>query len=69
MSTYKENYELREMKPEYWDKIAEFIADIIKIKNENILSLNQTLEIKNQELSNQTNQIHNLNETLNFQNN
>ncbi|EAI3693783.1 glycosyltransferase family 2 protein, partial [Campylobacter jejuni] len=57
------------MKPEYWDKIAEFIADIIKIKNENILSLNQTLEIKNQELSNQTNQIHNLNETLNFQNN
>ncbi|EOI1593054.1 alpha-2,3-sialyltransferase, partial [Campylobacter jejuni] len=76
MSTYKENYELREMKPEYWDKIAEFIADIIKIKNENILSLNQTLEIKNQELSNQTNQIHNLNTSLenkenllNFQNN
>ncbi|HEC2393568.1 TPA: hypothetical protein R2A58_001670, partial [Campylobacter jejuni] len=60
MSTYKENYELREMKPEYWDKIAEFIADIIKTKNENILNLNQTLEIKNQELSNQTNQIHNL---------
>ncbi|EAJ8750473.1 alpha-2,3-sialyltransferase [Campylobacter jejuni] len=64
------------MKPEYWDKIAEFIADIIKIKNENILSLNQTLEIKNQELSNQTNQIHNLNTSLenkenllNFQNN
>lgn len=68
MSTYKENYKLREMKPEYWDKIAEFIADIIKIKNENILSLNQILEIKNQELSNQANQIHNLNETLNFQN-
>lgn len=64
MSTYKENYELREMKPEYWDKIAEFIADIIKTKNENILNLNQTLEIKNQELSNQTNQIHNLNTTL-----
>ncbi|RTJ54522.1 alpha-2,3-sialyltransferase [Campylobacter jejuni] len=52
------------MKPEYWDKIAEFIADIIKTKNENILNLNQTLEIKNQELSNQTNQIHNLNTTL-----
>ncbi|EOD6367830.1 alpha-2,3-sialyltransferase, partial [Campylobacter jejuni] len=76
MSTYKENYELREMKPEYWDKIAEFIADIIKIKNENILSLNQALEIKNQELSNQANQIYNLNKTLenkenllNFQNN
>ncbi|KRS91140.1 alpha-2,3-sialyltransferase [Campylobacter jejuni] len=57
------------MKPEYWDKIAEFIADIIKTNNENILGLNQTLEIKNQELRNQTNQIHNLNKTLNFQNN
>ncbi|EOI5175276.1 glycosyltransferase family 2 protein, partial [Campylobacter jejuni] len=64
LNNYKENYELGEMKPEYWDKIAEFIADIIKTKNENILSLNQTLEIKNQELSNQTNQIHNLNTTL-----
>ncbi|EDP2922585.1 hypothetical protein GJ223_09190, partial [Campylobacter jejuni] len=69
LNNYKENYELREMKPEYWDRIAKFIADIIKTKNENILSLNQTLEIKNQELSNQTNQIHNLNKTLNFQNN
>ncbi|EPS9550302.1 hypothetical protein ACVM8T_001782 [Campylobacter jejuni] len=69
MNTYKENYELKEMKPEYWDKIAEFIADIIKTNNENILGLNQTLEIKNQELRNQTNQIHNSNKTLNFQNN
>ncbi|HHS6641917.1 TPA: alpha-2,3-sialyltransferase [Campylobacter jejuni] len=76
LNNYKENYELREMKPEYWDRIAKFIADIIKTKNENILSLNQTLEIKNQELSNQTNQIHNLNTSLenkqnllNFQNN
>ncbi|EAH8846506.1 glycosyltransferase family 2 protein, partial [Campylobacter jejuni] len=49
--------------------MAEFIADIIKTNNENILGLNQTLEIKNQELRNQTNQIHNLNKTLNFQNN
>ncbi|EAJ7722926.1 hypothetical protein BBI71_07635, partial [Campylobacter jejuni] len=61
MSTYKENYELREMKPEYWDKIAEFIADIIKTKNENILSLNQNLKIRSQELDNQSNQIYNLN--------
>ncbi|HFP7527970.1 TPA: hypothetical protein ACHDWQ_000795 [Campylobacter jejuni] len=64
MSTYKENYELREMKPEYWDKIAEFIADIIKTKNENILSLNQNLKIRSQELDNQSNQIYNLNKTL-----
>ncbi|ENX5857775.1 hypothetical protein ACFRA6_001262 [Campylobacter jejuni] len=64
LTDYKENYELKEMKPEYWDRIAKFIADIIKTKNENILNLNQTLEIKNQELSNQTNQIYNLNTTL-----
>ncbi|EDP2684787.1 alpha-2,3-sialyltransferase [Campylobacter jejuni] len=49
------------MKPEYWDKIAEFIADIIKTKNENILSLNQTLKIKNQLLIIKEN-------LLNFQN-
>lgn len=29
LSTYKENYELREMKPEYWDRIAQFVADIL----------------------------------------
>ncbi|EAK5847441.1 hypothetical protein BAY65_04190, partial [Campylobacter lari] len=34
LSNYKENYELKEMKPEYWDKIAKFIADIVKTKNQ-----------------------------------
>ncbi|HEB9317272.1 TPA: hypothetical protein RZK32_001571, partial [Campylobacter coli] len=34
LTDYKENYELKEMKPEYWDKIAEFIADIVKTKNQ-----------------------------------
>ncbi|EAJ0361232.1 hypothetical protein ACS0H5_000419, partial [Campylobacter lari] len=29
LSNYKENYELKEMKPEYWDKIANFIADLV----------------------------------------
>lgn len=33
LSNYKENYELKEMKPEYWDKIAEFIVDINTHKN------------------------------------
>ncbi len=33
LTNYKENYELKEMKSEYWDKIAEFIADIVKTKN------------------------------------
>ncbi|EHD9823511.1 hypothetical protein JN558_002020, partial [Campylobacter coli] len=36
LSDYKENYELKEMKPEYWDRIAEFIADIVKTKNQAI---------------------------------
>ena len=30
LSTYKENYELKEMKPEYWDRIANFIVDFAK---------------------------------------
>ncbi|EAK4453286.1 hypothetical protein C7L53_08890, partial [Campylobacter coli] len=33
LANYKENYELKEMKPEYWNKISEFIADIVKTKN------------------------------------
>ncbi|EAK1250409.1 hypothetical protein A9406_07945, partial [Campylobacter lari] len=32
LSNYKENYELKEMKPEYWDKIAEFVADLVSSK-------------------------------------
>ncbi|EPA5365808.1 hypothetical protein L8X35_04835 [Campylobacter lari] len=45
LSNYKENYELKEMKPEYWDKIAEFIADIVKTKTQTIT--NQTSHIQN----------------------
>ncbi|EEQ63074.1 M protein repeat protein [Helicobacter pullorum MIT 98-5489] len=30
LSNYKENYELKEMKPEYWDRIAAFIVDFAK---------------------------------------
>ncbi|MCV3494074.1 hypothetical protein L8Y65_07410, partial [Campylobacter lari] len=37
LSIYKENYELKVMKPEYWDKIAEFIVDIVKTKNQSIV--------------------------------
>ncbi len=36
LTNYKENYELKEMKPEYWDRIAEFIADIVTTKNQTI---------------------------------
>ncbi|TDJ82044.1 hypothetical protein [Campylobacter volucris] len=33
LTNYKENYELKEMKPEYWDKIAKLIIDINVQKN------------------------------------
>ncbi|OOX91413.1 hypothetical protein BOP97_03180 [Campylobacter coli] len=40
---YKENYELKEMKPEYWDKIAELITDILKDKNKIIKQKNNKI--------------------------
>ncbi|EJC8350285.1 hypothetical protein M0761_001965, partial [Campylobacter coli] len=49
LSDYKENYELKEMKPEYWDRIAEFIADIVKTKNQAIQNKdNQIIAINNE---------------------
>lgn len=61
LTNYKENYELKEMKPKYWDKIAELIADIVKTKNQTIQSnltqiknLNQTIQDKDNLLSFQT---------------
>ncbi len=61
LTDYKENYELKEMKPEYWDKIAELIADIVTTKNQTIQSnltqiknLNQTIQDKDNLLSLQT---------------
>ncbi|ENT7247980.1 hypothetical protein ACE644_001120 [Campylobacter lari] len=71
LSNYKENYELKEMKPEYWDKIAEFIADIIKTKNQSIVdkehiiqnlnnTLNQTIKEKDNIINSNTNHINQL---------
>ncbi|HEG5396486.1 TPA: hypothetical protein SEZ58_001511 [Campylobacter coli] len=72
LSDYKENYELKEMKPEYWDKIAEFIADIIKTKNQAIQNKdNQIISTNNEkqklidEKSNLQTQINQLQNTLN----
>ncbi|ENT3013632.1 hypothetical protein ACY3BG_001475 [Campylobacter coli] len=49
LTNYKENYELKEMKPEYWDRIAEFIADIVKTKNQAIQNKdNQIATINNE---------------------
>ncbi|MGJ0125027.1 hypothetical protein [Campylobacter coli] len=71
LTEYKENYELKEMKPEYWDRIVEFIVDVITTKNQTIQSnltqiknLNQTIETKNQTIQSNLTQIKNLNQTI-----
>ncbi|EGK8010604.1 hypothetical protein IO400_001416 [Campylobacter lari] len=60
LSNYKENYELKEMKPEYWDKIAEFIADIVKTKNQNIADKTNIIQNKDKIITDQTIQIKSL---------
>ncbi|HIC3488062.1 TPA: coiled-coil domain-containing protein [Campylobacter coli] len=64
LTDYKENYELKEMKPEYWDKIAEFIAYIVKTKNQNIADKTIIIQNKDKVIVNQTNQIKSLQTTL-----
>ncbi|ENU8498622.1 coiled-coil domain-containing protein [Campylobacter coli] len=64
LTDYKENYELKEMKPEYWDKIAEFIADIVSTKNQNIADKTIIIQNKDKVIVNQTNQIKSLQTTL-----
>ncbi|MCV3406715.1 alpha-2,3-sialyltransferase, partial [Campylobacter lari] len=64
LSNYKENYELKEMKPEYWDKIAEFIADIIEIKNQNIIDKANIIQNKDKVIIEQTTQIKSLHTTI-----
>ncbi|MFG5086315.1 hypothetical protein O8I31_00615 [Campylobacter lari] len=60
LTDYKENYELKEMKPEYWDKIAEFIADIVKTKNQNITDKTNIIQNKDKIIIDQTTQIKSL---------
>ncbi|WP_370658999.1 hypothetical protein [Campylobacter coli] len=64
LSNYKENYELKEMKPEYWDRIAEFIADIVSTKNQNIADKTIIIQNKDKVIVNQTNQINSLQTVL-----
>lgn len=64
LTDYKENYELKEMKPEYWDKIAEFIADIVSTKNQNIADKTIIIQNKDKVIVNQTNQIKSLQTTI-----
>lgn len=78
LASYKENYELKEMKPEYWDKIAEFISDIVKTKNqviidkENIIqninnTLNNTIKEKDQLINSKSTQLNQIQSKLSFQ--
>lgn len=64
LSNYKENYELKEMKPEYWDKIAEFIADIVKTKNQVIADKTDIIQNKDKIIINQTIQVKSLQTTI-----
>ena len=64
LSNYKENYELKEMKPEYWDRIAKFIVDlakdrkkIIDDKDKLIAQKDQIIQTKNQELESKTEEL------------
>ena len=64
LSNYKENYELKEMKPEYWDKIPNFIVDFSKdrkrlldSKDKELLSLKENNHNLNNELSNKNEDI------------
>ncbi|EFO9431475.1 hypothetical protein PQO74_001617, partial [Campylobacter lari] len=64
LSNYKENYELKEMKPEYWDRIAEFIAYIVKTKNQTIADKINIVQNKDKIIIDQTTQIKSLQATL-----
>ncbi|WP_121764398.1 coiled-coil domain-containing protein [Helicobacter burdigaliensis] len=64
LTNYKENYELKEMKPEYWDRIAEFIADIVKTKNQNITDKTNIIQNKDKVITKQTTQIESLQTTI-----
>ncbi|ELP9119577.1 hypothetical protein QTU61_000110 [Campylobacter lari] len=74
LTNYKENYELKEMKPEYWDKIAELIANMVSTKNQiiqnnltQIQNLNQNIKLKEQTIKDNLTQIQLLNNQLSFQ--
>ncbi|HEC1786690.1 TPA: hypothetical protein R1733_001557, partial [Campylobacter lari] len=67
LTNYKENYELKEMKPEYWDRIAEFIADIIETKNQTIQDNLTQIQNLNQAITNKDELIQNTNNQLSFQ--
>ncbi|EOB0544323.1 hypothetical protein ACIP58_000732 [Campylobacter coli] len=48
LTDYKENYELKEMKPEYWDQIADFVVDVVETKNKTIQNKDDLLNFQAQ---------------------
>ncbi|EPY3605227.1 coiled-coil domain-containing protein [Campylobacter coli] len=75
LTDYKENYELKEMKPEYWDQIADFVVDVVETKNKTIQenlsqinNLSQTIETKNKTIQENLSQINNLSQTIETKN-
>ncbi len=50
LSNYKENYELKEMKPEYWDRIAKFIVNFAKNRKKIIDDKDKLIAQKDQQL-------------------
>ncbi|MFG5129973.1 hypothetical protein [Campylobacter lari] len=78
LSNYKENYELKEMKPEYWYRIAEFVADIVETKNKIISdkivlfqnlknTLNKNIKEKDQIINSKSIKLNRLQSKLSFQ--
>lgn len=76
LTSYKENYKLKEMKPEYLDKIAEFVVDVFSTKNKiiqdqisQIQTLEQCIQLKNQVIQENRNQMEDLQKDLQNTNN
>ncbi|MCW0223520.1 hypothetical protein OJP33_02170 [Campylobacter lari] len=74
LSNYKENYELKEMKPECWDRIAEFIADVVKKKNKiiedntNVIQKkDEIIKEKEQIINSKSSQLNQIQSKLSFQ--
>ncbi|HEB7552868.1 TPA: hypothetical protein RZH74_001573, partial [Campylobacter coli] len=75
LSDYKENYELKEIKPEYWDRIAKFIVDfainrknIINDRDKLILQKSQDLQEQDQIIQSKTKELQKIQDLNNILN-
>ncbi|MCV3373766.1 hypothetical protein L8V80_02335 [Campylobacter lari] len=68
LSNYKENYEIKEMKSEYWDQIIDFVISMVKIKNTVIADKDNSVQIKEKTITSLHSQLENLqNKNKHFQ--